>query len=326
MRILGNTITEIEKQTFSHSKTISLFGGEPLLKENREIVEYIIKTGVKTGYRFIATTNGYDLDSYQDLLGKGLLESIQITLDGSREIHDKRRTHIITVKSFDKIITNVRMALNRGVFVTVRVNIDADNVDEIIKLNDYFTEQRLFTFKNFSTYAAYISGEVNFNPESYKLCSTMNDTQRKFMDILKQADIKIGYEHRLYSNIMKAIKENKGLFLTPCYCNANYNSYIFDPYGNIYSCLEVVGNTKEAIGKYINGIDWNISTKEKWTNRNVNIQKKCSKCKYSLLCGGGCFAKAQNSGNENAFCDDFPMKLKYVVNKIYPTIRDMYNV
>ena len=61
-------ISEIQPQKDLCSKSIALFGGEPLLAENKELVTYIVKKGFDLGFRFHALTNGYDLHEYQDLL------------------------------------------------------------------------------------------------------------------------------------------------------------------------------------------------------------------------------------------------------------------
>lgn len=61
---------EIEPDRNKHQK-ITLYGGEPLLAKNREIVEYIVKRGVELGYKFDAISNGYEIQYYKDLFGEG---------------------------------------------------------------------------------------------------------------------------------------------------------------------------------------------------------------------------------------------------------------
>jgi uncharacterized protein len=102
---------DIELHRKNIEKNIVLYGGEPLLKENKEIVEYIVNKGVDLGYTFEAITNGYDLEAFTDLLSPDKIRSIQVTVDGMQENHDKKRIHFVTIKSFDKIITNIGIAL-----------------------------------------------------------------------------------------------------------------------------------------------------------------------------------------------------------------------
>ena len=88
-----DAMLKIEPHRELHSNNIILYGGEPLLRENREIVEYIIKKGHNLGYKFKAITNGYDLNYYSDLISPKFFKSFQISIDGFREKHNSRKFH-----------------------------------------------------------------------------------------------------------------------------------------------------------------------------------------------------------------------------------------
>ena len=103
-------------------RVITLYGGEPLLAENKDIVTYIVEEGVKRGYKFEAITNGYDLDCFLDLLSSEKINKLQITIDGVKEEHNVRRIHYKYHDSFDKIISNLKLALKKDVFISVRIN------------------------------------------------------------------------------------------------------------------------------------------------------------------------------------------------------------
>lgn len=47
---------------------ITLYGGEPLMKQNKDAVTYLVKQGMERGFTFSAITNGYDLDCFEALL------------------------------------------------------------------------------------------------------------------------------------------------------------------------------------------------------------------------------------------------------------------
>lgn len=312
----------IEPEERLRNKIVNLFGGEPLLKENKEIIKYIVEKGKKYGFVFGATSNGYDLDYYEDLLKAGCFQSIQVTIDGTKAIHDSRRIHSVYMESFDKIIANIKMALNSGVTIGVRINVDGANLGELVKLDHFFKKEGLFSFKQFSAYAEYISGEVNFSPESYLNKKENGVSYRNFLDLFAISNLKIVYKHSVYNKLYNAIY-NKTLFqFTSSHCSAQSNSYIFDPFGNIYSCLEVVGDEKEVIGHYANKII-DFKEKDRWFSRNISTIDKCSKCKYALICGGGCFAKCLERGHlMEPYCDNFPITFKYFVRKIYSHLKD----
>lgn len=317
-------IAEIEPIEKLRNKTINLFGGEPLLKDNREIIDYILQKGQKSGYAFTATTNGYDLNYYEDYLNKDCIKGIQITIDGTQSMHDSRRIHFSDHKSFNRIINNVKMALNKGITVNVRINIDNNNIDELVKLDNHFNEIGLYSFENLNVYAAFISGDVNFIPsKEIESTSSMKKqiTQRDFLHIFKNNKLHIKHDIALLLNLQNAITKGKAMRLTPCYCNAQDSSYAFDPFGYIYSCLEVVGNKEKSIGVYNKDLVWN-NTKDVWFNRNSGNINRCNKCKYALICGGGCFTKTFSSEQPiDSYCDDFSIIIRNVANEVYAQLK-----
>lgn len=104
-------IQEIQPDNELRPGVITLFGGEPLLKENKEIVRYIIEQGRALGFRFDAVTNGYDLDAYEDLLSSENFNHLLITVDGTEERHNSTRIHKKNSSTFDIVIKNIGIAL-----------------------------------------------------------------------------------------------------------------------------------------------------------------------------------------------------------------------
>lgn len=315
-------ISKIEPEKKLQHKYINLFGGEPLLKENKDIIAYIIEKGRKQGFAFMATTNGYDLNHFTDYLGESYIESVQITIDGPQSVHDQRRIHYTNIGTFDKIIDNMKLALDKGIYVKVRVNIDENNINELVNLDKTFETLGLYNYKKFLCYAAFISGDVNFIPQEEDKIGTQKSRIgiQDFLNIFKQNKLRIKHDTRISTNLRNIICEGKELQLSPCHCTAQGNAFVFDPFGYTYTCLELVGDNKKAIGTYQGTkIQW-YEEKEKWFERNIGNVKKCNKCKYALLCGGGCFTKtfSNSSGKQiDSSCDQFPLVFRTVVNEIY---------
>ena len=312
-------INKLDCESGKHYKYISLFGGEPLLKENKNIVKYIIEKGKSFGYSFTATTNGYDLDSFNDLLGIKNIERIQITIDGTQDTHDKRRIHIHHKQTFDKIINNIKTALDKEVFVSIRINVDNTNYNSLHLLNEQFKQLNFYSYKNFFAYASFISGDNNFIPKNY----TNNQdykaiTQKDFLKVFQDYNLNIIHDIKTYTSIKDVLANNKQIKFYPYYCSSQTNMYIFDPFGFIYACLEIVGDKKHAIGIYNKReITW-LNEKERWKEREISKIHKCAKCKYALFCGGGCFTKTFTDNlNAASFCDSFPTIFRYTVKEIY---------
>jgi len=121
-----------------------LYGGEPLLKKNHEVVKYIVNKGVSLGYRFAAISNGFELENYEDILGPDKLGALQITIGGPRDQNNTTRVHKDGVPTFDKILSNVEMALSKGCKIAIRMNTNIENIDKISVLHELFEKKGFY--------------------------------------------------------------------------------------------------------------------------------------------------------------------------------------
>ncbi len=143
------------KEDMDLPRNITFFGGEPLLAESRSTVEYIINKALSIGKaNFSAVTNGTEIEAYQDLLGQNKISHLQITLDGPPSEHDKRRIYADGSGSFEKIAQNLTMALDLGVQIDVRMNIDRNNIQQLPELAEDIIARGWNSYENFSVYTA----------------------------------------------------------------------------------------------------------------------------------------------------------------------------
>ena len=56
---------------------------------------------------------------------------VEPTLDGPKEIHDKRRIATDGSETFDKIVEGVDCLLDHNINVTVRTNVDKENINTL---------------------------------------------------------------------------------------------------------------------------------------------------------------------------------------------------
>lgn len=300
-------IKEIAPKKEFLSKTISLYGGEPLLKENKNTVSYIVQKGIKNGFDFFAVTNGYDLDYYEDLLGPNGISALQITIDGLKERHNNRRVHYLGIPTFDKIVANIGLALKKGVGVVVRVNTDKDNIEDLENLQKLFESLHYTENKLFSMNSALLRNYSN-SVEEYSYL-TPHDFIKRFEKLSFKYSCQ---DYGLQNRIKTAIKFNVPILLKSHYCGSQIGSYVFDPYGDIYPCWEVVGQKEHRIGSYLDdkGILWNPNVEKKWRMSTL-MKTNCIKCKFALLCGGGCLVHR----NDNSFCTRIEEFVKFSINK-----------
>jgi uncharacterized protein len=121
------------------SLSVIWFGGEPLLALTvieRLSRRFVNLQGGNIKYQASIITNGYLLTpDASRLLAELQIRNVQITLDGPREIHNRRRPLKGSQPTFDKIVENIASADSR-LQIVVRVNIDAKNVERASELFD----------------------------------------------------------------------------------------------------------------------------------------------------------------------------------------------
>lgn len=311
-----STIDSIRSNVRNASKNITLFGGEPLLRKNLEIVEYIVFEGRKRGMKFSAITNGVELDSFLHLIDKDLIGHLQITLDGVGDVHDQTRCHREGIPTFDTIINNIRLALEKDISISIRFNADKNNFKDFNVLEKYFKECGFYSFNKFR---ASMSRTVNYDSKSN---SNKFFSQKEFLSFINN-DSPGGriQDFSAYKLLSTAIKNRKPLSYKGSFCSSQINGYVFDPIYNIYPCWEVIGDEKNCIGNFADGVFIpNAEGIRTWHDGNY-YRDECSRCPSLLLCGGGCFAKNLHSFQ----CTRMTDIVRYNAVKVYNEIISNHN-
>ena len=124
--------------------TISWFGGEPLLYFKQvilPILEFSHDLTSRKGVNFNSnfTSNGFLLNKYMiEEFNRLNVNSIQITLDGDRERHNKVRNNGKGSGSYDTILRNIKTCLTHRIYVSCRINISKDTLPGIYNIiNDF---------------------------------------------------------------------------------------------------------------------------------------------------------------------------------------------
>ena len=281
----GNVITKeqidrVFELNQGNIENIELFGGEPLLPFTKDIIEYIFKKAPNETYN--VTTNGYYLDEFIPLLKTVKISRISITLDGKAENHNKTRKLKSGGGTYDKIVKNIESALENGLTINIRMNLTMENKDEGIALRDEFK-------KKFADY--YANHKLLFDlqtvfqqDESVKTqiyMETLYNIPKKEGNIVAN-NIAILSGYPLIRNLMTA-KDN----FSPkyCTCDSEESMYIYDAYGDMYSCPVALGNKDATIGTYYP--EYTLK-KESMLNRNIESVPECRACINKFICGGGC--------------------------------------
>lgn len=297
-------------------KNLTLFGGEPLLKENVEIVDYIVHKAKKYNIEISAVTNGYDLDSYFYLIDKDMISHLEITLDGIKEVNNVRRVHKDKLDTFEKITKNIDYVIkNTHGKIDLISNLDDTSAQRIESLIEFYKNMDWLSSENFSYYF-----------RSLHACYEKNPVQKVNEHIIakqKEDDLRINhfYEHaRINMRLERLFKEKKVPYYSPAYCGAIGSILGFDMDGNVYPCWEAAGRKELSVGVLTeNGeIIFNNFFKV-WKDRKTYNIEKCNACAYALICRGGCPMHSMiNTGDiNNPECGNF----KEMINDVL-----LYNI
>jgi uncharacterized protein len=263
---------------------IAFFGGEPFLLRNKEIIQYIVSKAPEAIYS--ATTNGYYLEEFFDILHPLNISHIMVTLDGPQEIHNQTRKLKSGKETFYKVARGIHLYLKNSIRIKIRMNISDENLDACLQLrNEYINNfpeeyekgQLLFElqpiFQNSLEERKKIEEKIYF-PEI--MGGEFSPVTSKYNMMTRTASYPL-------SVFVKNIKYRFGPKYT--HCDAESTRRFYDSDGNIYSCILALGNPAAAIGTYYPEVLYKSSS---MLNRNIETIEKCSQCKLRFICGGGC--------------------------------------
>ncbi|MDR1984957.1 MAG: radical SAM protein [Prevotellaceae bacterium] len=276
--VLQQLKKHIKEECYGKVKKIFLewYGGEPLLGFDiiKDLTTYIKSLNIP--FRASIVTNGILLteDKIKRLIDLNIT-GVQITLDGKKETHDKKRKFKNGKGTYDIIMKNLTLLhsyvkQNKKIQVSIRINIDKDNKEEYHIVHESIKKH----FPLFYPYPGIIT--------QYQTCNSNincfnNKTEVLEYFILQYKKYRINpFQHQ---SVIKGT--------IPCMAEC-VNSDMIGPKGEMYLCLKDVGDEKEITGNIFTG-KTNISLLAEYCSGNLTINNiKCRNCKVFWLCGGGC--------------------------------------
>lgn len=127
-----------------HDITIQLFGGEPLCNIAAIDTIFNFLKANNAVYKSWMISNGYLFD--QDLIDKARnnwnLYKVQITLDGTERVYNRIKNYIHGDSNpFERVIRNIKLLLSAGIKVSIRLNLDEHNKNDLSELIDYLNTE-----------------------------------------------------------------------------------------------------------------------------------------------------------------------------------------
>jgi uncharacterized protein len=274
----NQTIEFIKRHTEIKKLSITWFGGEPLLSFDRikSLTNKIKSLGIT--YSSSIITNGYLLtQTVVNNLFKLKIRHVHITIDGPKEIHNKRRPHIKKNNSFEQIYENIQrlkpLIKANKVSLSVRINIDHTNA---LYYHEIYKKLKVdFEGLDISVYAGIVK-------KTYGSCSSIDD---QLLDNQEQASFNIEqYEkHNINNPDFFPIKVSGECMARKLY------GYLIDARGDIYKCWSDVGDNNEAVGNISNMNSINsIKLTRYLTGADPFDKQECQNCFFLPVCSGGC--------------------------------------
>ncbi len=287
---------EAYKQSGRKLDDCTLYGGEPLLRANRDIVEYICQRSRALDMPLSFVSNGYELDAFVDLLARYDAKSVQITVDGLAPVHDARRYLAGGQGTYARIMDNIAIALGRGIHISLRVNVNRANLHSAMELPQELRRRGFLESAHFNYYFKATAACHEADPANAV-------TDLEVLRSLRQTGMKLEECFR-HTSVMSSvarcardvIKNGNYPPIVASYCGAEASMICVDPDGVLYSCWELVGNEQCAVG--ITDVEKGRFLFDlrlmKWQTRTLYNMPDCRCCPYLMYCGGGCAAESEN--------------------------------
>ena len=268
-------------------------GGEPLLKTDLidTITSQIINQIEGTGIAFTSyiITNGYLLTSETlEMLNRNQIYTLQITLDGTEDEHNKSRPHVSGRGTFSAILSNIEKNYNLINKLIIRINVDKENdknyleLSKIIKKLDHDRKIKINVSKIEDTNNSYDCKRCYNNDEFINF--QLNEVYKIDESLIRD----------LYPK-----RRNR-------YCLADgLYDMVISPDGLIYKCWADLGFAENAVGdinRFISFID--RSTLFDYYDFDPTNDLDCKVCKFLPVCLGGCSKRRIEFGEKSCLYND----------------------
>ncbi len=290
----------LDKHPECNQWNIHLIGGEPLL--NKGVIKYILPTlnhiakEKKIPLAIELTTNGPLLDlETLTFLHKNNLDTVNISVDGPKEVHDKRRTDKSNQGSFDKIFQNINEGFKHNLLKKLYLSITCDkqNIDSLPALFDYLVQKKLQNKVNLGFNMIYVStseglGKKVTNSHYQKFDLSENQKAEKYLWLCREAK-KRGF---LIPKIWQ---------IGPVCQAQSKNSVVIQPNGSLLKCPRGIGHPEFTFGNIVSTENLSDSNFDTPVILDTCFSKNCS---LIPICNGGCRLQGyfSNKNFSESFC------------------------
>ncbi len=250
--VFGNDMTTaqltglIDELFAAGTRYIVLTGGEPLVRKDiGQIVDHILGKGLKCGM----STNALLFESRPDVLER--LTSVNVSLDGDEELHNRNRG----TQDYQKIIRGIELAIAKKVPVSIGCVLTHANMGCVRFIAE------LAKAKGCQCYfhIPYWRANSDEGERGYTECRpmSMEETGRVMAEIVeyKKAGYPISYSNRMHAYLRdwpfptptvhrKELAEGMAKGFKPIHCLAGDCYCIIDADSSVFPCASMIGQVK----------------------------------------------------------------------------------
>lgn len=291
-----------------HSKgekvSIKWFGGEPLY--NKPVITLICNRLKESGINYQSTmvSNGFlfDNDTIKEAKVLWKLKKVQITLDGTERTYNRCKAYIYKdVNAYQRVIGNIHRLQDAGIHVSIRLNIDVHNAENMSELVDEL-HQEFSDPEGISVYLHALFEKVKGSTAIHN-GEKRSDIYNKIHKIEEQLA-----EYGLFK------PRYLGQHIKTCRCMADSNyAVVIVPNGHIGKCEHF------SEDHFVSHIDH-----DKWDNKMISdFHEACSEIDACATCFNypDCIRLKLCEDNPNCYQEERNNKL-YKLNTI---IQNIYN-
>ena len=264
----------IMKNSDSFFRKLHWFGGEPLY--NMQAIDTICGDLNKNCYIYSSTmvSNGYLFDKDIAKKAKNLwnLRWIQITLDGTKENYANIKNYQGTYigDPFNRVLSNIGYLLDNNIKVTMRLNMNGENTEDLYKLVDILHSRFKDTNANIypiplleGTDVGYVQRTNTERGKIYHKASLLEKYIQNYSMLTDQFEM--FFNHYPYS--IQCMADDP-------------NVIMITPEGNFGKCDHHIDD--QFCGSIYTGIDEEMFLSDKYTKHVV--YPECDNCVYYPLC------------------------------------------
>lgn len=294
-----NNFNYIDKENF----VVQIHGGEPFMAFDS--IKYLVSSLKKEckirniNVSFATTTNATILNDEMINFIKKEIEYITVSIDGTKETHDKMRPFKNGNGSHGLALKNSMKLVESGKDVRVRTTFDSNNVYDLYKDIKFLIDNGFRC----------IVPAPNLFDKSWK---------QEDVNLLEEQMIKIKkYLEDKKDVLVSLVDKNTYGFKGPC--SGGETSLHIYPDGGLYPCIMVAGNNEFCIGDIYVGIDQEKKNNFLSYSNKINIE--CEGCAlYSFCSATRC--KIINKLITNSYCSPSPVEcaienVRYKVNLLH---------